>query len=206
MIIDDVKNILEKSWTKDTCTVGLRNEWNSNNPSIGQCAITALIVNDFVGGKIMRCMAYNGSHYYNLINGRIIDLTVNQFNGIIPDYNKSEERSREYLLSNEDTRNRYLLLLKNVRNNFNKYGNKNYYLMDKDGNYYYSKIPGTIGGNSKLKIYGKLDCKSATNWINRGYYTNNRVFFDNEETAIEAGYRPCAKCMKLKYREWKNNN
>ena len=55
----------------------------------------------------------------------------------------------------------------------------------------------------KLKIYGKLDCPSANRWINKGYYVQNRVFFENEDTAIEAGYRPCAVCMKKEYKKWK---
>jgi methylphosphotriester-DNA--protein-cysteine methyltransferase len=31
------------------------------------------------------------------------------------------------------------------------------------------------------------------------------VFFKDEKTAIEAGYRPCAICMPDEYKEWKNN-
>lgn len=206
MIINDIKDIINKSWTKDTCVPFLKDSWNMENPCVGQDAVTALIVNDFCGGKIMRCMAYNGSHYYNLINGEFVDLTVDQYDGIIPDYENSKEKAREYLLSNKDTRNRYLLLLNNVKDNFIKYGKKDYYLTDEDGRIYSSKIPGTIGGNSRLKIYGKLDCSSAISWIKNGYYIDNRVFFDNEETAIKAGYRPCGKCMKIKYKEWKDNN
>jgi hypothetical protein len=33
---------------------------------------------------------------------------------------------------------------------------------------------------------------------------SGRVFFANEATAIAAGYRPCAKCMKDKYLLWKS--
>ena len=69
-----------------------------------------------------------------------------------------------------------------------------------------SKIPGTLGGNKKLKIYGKLDCKSALTWLDKGYYVNNRVFFENEEVAKELGYRPCSVCMKKEYKIWKQNN
>ena len=95
----------------------LRDSWTVDNPSLGQCAITALVINDMFGGKIMRCMASSGSHYYNMIDDNLIDLTVEQFHGEIPLYDEGEERTREYLLGNEDTKNRYLLLLKNIRNN-----------------------------------------------------------------------------------------
>ena len=78
-----------------------------------------------------------------------------------------------------------------------------YKLIDENGKEYLSDIPGTLGGNKKLKIYGRLDCPSANNWIEKGHYIGNRVFFINEETAIKAGYRPCAVCMKKEYEEWK---
>ena len=68
---------------------------------------------------------------------------------------------------------------------------------------YLSNIPGMWGGNKRLKIYGRLDCPSALRWIEQGYYVKNRVFFIDEETAIKAGYRPCAVCMKKEYEEWK---
>lgn len=201
MILNEVRDILEKSWTKETCSLGLKDNWTKDNKALGQCAVTSLIVNDFLGGKIMRCMCETGSHYYNLINGEVVDLTDSQFK-VIPDYELGEERTREYLLSNVDTKTRYLLLLKNVKENFIKYGKREYKLMSINGQYL-SKIPGTLGGNKKLKIYGKLDCKSALNWIQKGKYVNNRVFFESEEKAIEAGYRPCGICMKKEYQKWK---
>ncbi|MDP4128201.1 MAG: Ada metal-binding domain-containing protein, partial [Bacillota bacterium] len=34
----------------------------------------------------------------------------------------------------------------------------------------------------------------------------HRVFFADEETAIAAGYRPCARCMPKEYAEWKQSN
>ena len=52
---------------------------------------------------------------FNIISGKIIDFTVDQFLGEIPNYQISQERTREYLLSNEDTKKRYLLLYKNMK-------------------------------------------------------------------------------------------
>ena len=80
-----------------------------------------------------------------------------------------------------------------------------YKLIDENGQEYLSDIPGTLGGNKRLKIYGLLTCPSANNWIKKGFYISNRVFFLNEEVAIKAGYRPCAICMKEEYRKWKEN-
>ena len=78
-----------------------------------------------------------------------------------------------------------------------------YKLIDENNEEYLSDIPGTLGGNKRLKIYGKLNCPSANRWIEKGYYVKDRVFFLNEEVAIKAGYRPCAICMRKEYEEWK---
>jgi len=203
MKLEELERIIELSWSKDTCVDSLKNYWNVVDNSLGQCAVTSLIVNLYMGGKIMRCISETGSHYYNLINGNVVDLTVSQFK-TLPDYDSSVERSVEYLLSNEDTKRRYLLLLQNVKENFLNFGSKEYKLLDEDGKVYLSKIPGTIGGHKKLKIYGKMDCPSALLYIKKGQYVNNRVFFLDEETAIKNGYRPCAKCLKKEYIIWKN--
>lgn len=56
-----------------------------------------------------------------------------------------------------------------------------------------------LGGNLKLKIYGKLNCKSG-----KRMKKQNRVFFSSEEEAIEHNFRPCGHCMKSKYKTWKN--
>ena len=201
---EEVKSIIKISWTKETAFPGCQEEWSEQNPSLGQCAVTSLIVNDFFGGKIMRCMCNGISHYYNLINGEIVDLTVDQFEGQIPNYIESEERTRDYLLSSGDTKARYYLLLNIVRLNFLRYGTKTYHLRDSNNKEYESEIPGTLGGNKRLKIYGRLDCPSALQHIANGKYVKNRVFFADEPTAIKAGYRPCAKCMQKEYQEWKN--
>ena len=201
-LIDELYKMIELSYDRETCYPGLKEKWNNSNKALGHCAIVALIVNDFLGGKIMRCMCETGSHYYNLINGEIVDFTVSQFKEA-PDYCLSEERTREYLLQNDDTKKRYKIFLEKVKNNFIYYGNKEYSLLTENG-VITSKIPGTIGGNKKLKIYGKLDCYNALNWINKGYYVDNRVFFENIEIAEQLGYRPCAKCLKKEYIKWKN--
>ena len=114
MDINELKQILIKSWSRETCSPGLREKWSEENPSLGQCAITAMIVKDALGGKIMRCMTSTGSHYYNIINDEIVDLTVEQFLGEIPRYEEGSERTMEYLLSNEDTKKRYLMLVNEV--------------------------------------------------------------------------------------------
>ena len=78
-----------------------------------------------------------------------------------------------------------------------------YRLIGADGRPYLSVQPGKLGGNRRLKGYGRLDCSSALRWIAKGYYVRHRVFFADEATAVAAGYRPCAICMPEAYRAWK---
>jgi methylphosphotriester-DNA--protein-cysteine methyltransferase len=52
-------------------------------------------------------------------------------------------------------------------------------------------------------LYGLLDCRAAAQAIARGRYTQHRVFFRDEATAVAAGYRPCAVCLPEKYAVWK---
>ena len=81
---------------------------------------------------------------------------------------------------------------------------KTYKLLGADGNLYESETPGALGGNRKLKIYGRLDCPSALSTIRRfpGSYEKSRVFFADEKTALAAGYRPCGRCLREKYRAY----
>ena len=78
-----------------------------------------------------------------------------------------------------------------------------YTLLDRNGNEYTRDVPGTLGGYRRRRIYGRLDCGSALGAIVSGGYIQHRVFFADEETAIAAGYRPCAKCCPAEYRAWK---
>jgi hypothetical protein len=55
-----------------------------------------------------------------------------------------------------------------------------------------------LAGNSKLKIYGKLNC-----WSGKRMKTENRVFFRSEAEAKETGYRPCGHCMREDFLLWK---
>lgn len=82
---------------------------------------------------------------------------------------------------------------------------KVYHLLDCNGTPYDSLSPGKLGGHKGLKIYGRLDCPSALRYIAKGQYVKYRVFFKDEDTAIAAGYRPCAKCMPKEYKAWKNS-
>jgi methylphosphotriester-DNA--protein-cysteine methyltransferase len=55
-----------------------------------------------------------------------------------------------------------------------------------------------LAGNTQLKIYGTLSCKSG-----KRMKKENRVFFSSEAEAMSYGYRPCGHCLKTEYQTWK---
>lgn len=75
-------------------------------------------------------------------------------------------------------------------------------LIGADGRPYDSSQPGTLGGHRRRRIYGRLDCRCALRAIARGGYVTQRVFFADADTAMAAGYRPCAVCLPDAYAVW----
>jgi methylphosphotriester-DNA--protein-cysteine methyltransferase len=79
-------------------------------------------------------------------------------------------------------------------------------LLGTDGRSYRSPAKGLFGGNARMKIYGRLDCPSALRAIKHGpTYARHRVFFADQESAMAAGFRPCAVCMRDAYNRWKTD-
>lgn len=76
-------------------------------------------------------------------------------------------------------------------------------LMGADGEPFASDRPGTLGGHRRTRIYGRLDCRTARQAIARGGYVTQRVFFADEQSAVAAGYRPCAVCLPEAYARWR---
>jgi methylphosphotriester-DNA--protein-cysteine methyltransferase len=56
-----------------------------------------------------------------------------------------------------------------------------------------------LGGNKRLKIYGRLGCGSG-----KKMKRENRIFFSSEEDAAREGFRPCGHCMKVDYEKWRS--
>ena len=101
------------AWSKDTCYPPLKEKWSEDCPELGQCAVTALVIQDNFGGEL----AFNKelNHYWNVLpNGKEIDLTRAQF----PDVKEvtiTKIAKREDF--GEDVIRRYKLLKKRIREN-----------------------------------------------------------------------------------------
>lgn len=107
------------SWTQATSVSP--EKWSPKVPSTGQCAVTALVLQDFLGGRIMRCdIEGDGSHYWIVMDeGQEIDITADQFGGREVRLG-SATIPREKLLDSPNTTSRYRILLKEVRQNLRK--------------------------------------------------------------------------------------
>lgn len=114
MNIENIQKTLLECYSKDLCYPEVQDNWNDNNKCFGMCAITSLIINDYFGGVICKIHVDGISHYFNLIEDRIIDLTSSQFNCDI-DYKNYQIADREKILT-DDTKHRYNVLKERLVN------------------------------------------------------------------------------------------
>lgn len=111
---------LRKAWCRETAHPSYQSKWSEDNPSCGQCCVTALVIQDLFGGDIYSCKVGKNSHFVNIINERIIDKTSEQFGGtskvkyILGSFRK---RSRKLLLNNKNVKERYELLKSRLEDN-----------------------------------------------------------------------------------------
>ncbi len=102
--------VLEKCWRSETAYPSCQADWVPNDPSYGQCAITATLVHDMFGGTIHKIRVDGGgTHYFNRIDGQYVDLTREQFDlyDLPVVYEPNQEIPREYCGKNKDTYARY---------------------------------------------------------------------------------------------------
>ncbi len=72
--IHSLRTILIKCWKKDT-------SFSHSDGSKGQCYVTALLIKYLYGGEILHGYVNQEHHFWNLINGKEIDLTSDQYGG-----------------------------------------------------------------------------------------------------------------------------
>jgi hypothetical protein len=50
---EDIEAAVRSAWARDTCDPVDAGDWSSANPARGQCATTALTINDLLGGELL---------------------------------------------------------------------------------------------------------------------------------------------------------
>jgi hypothetical protein len=85
MTLEQITAAIRQSWGADTCAPEDLPRWSPENPARGQCGVTALVVNDLLGGALVVGEVYVDGrrvdyHWWNLLDdGTEVDLTREQF-------------------------------------------------------------------------------------------------------------------------------
>jgi hypothetical protein len=83
--LEDLHAAIRASWCLETCDPTDTAEWSPDNPSRGQCAVTALVVHDLFGGELLEAEVHiqdgsqQGFHYWNRLADAEVDFTREQF-------------------------------------------------------------------------------------------------------------------------------
>lgn len=140
MDIKFLESALKKSWSKETCYSPTQKDWSNKNPAFGNCAITALIVQDYFDGELLYCKHYH--HYWNrLPDGQEIDLTRSQFKEAVT-VCADEIKSRVHVLESDSakqaaTLKRYTLLKNQVKTLLNQKMKNRLNCNDENNNWLY---------------------------------------------------------------------
>lgn len=77
-VLERIQTTLEASWSRDTVDPENKNHWSVENKSLGQCAVTALVIHDMFGGRMIYDKA--NFHIWNeFSDGTQHDFTRSQF-------------------------------------------------------------------------------------------------------------------------------
>lgn len=119
--VTDPKSLYEallRCWGADTCAPRMRDKWSEDNPTKGQCSITAFLAQDIFGGKVYGIPLGDGNvHCYNVTDdGCLFDLTSAQFGERAKSlcYENNPEQTREQHFMKQEKRLRYELLKKRL--------------------------------------------------------------------------------------------
>lgn len=115
----ELYDVLLKCWTKDTCAPRMQDRWSAENITLGQCSITAFLVQDIFGGKVYGILRPSGNyHCYNDVNGTIFDLTSEQFGeeARTLSYEDNPEQFREVHFKKKEKYQRYFVLKERAKN------------------------------------------------------------------------------------------
>ena len=104
----DLYDLLSEIWCEYTCAPRLRSGWSKDNPTLGQCSITAFLAQDIFGGRVYGILREGGNyHCYNVVGDCVFDLTSEQFPGERLEYRNQPEQLRYEHFRKEEKRQRY---------------------------------------------------------------------------------------------------
>ena len=120
--IKELYDVLCQLWCRETCAPRMRKDWSEENRTLGQCSITAFLVQDILGGEVYGVDLKDGNfHCFNVVNGCGFDLTSEQFLPEKLSYENALPQSREVHFAKEEKRLRYEYL-KEALSNYRRKG------------------------------------------------------------------------------------
>ena len=112
----DLYDALLNVWCEYTCAPRLRGEWSEENITLGQCSITAFLVQDIFGGEVYGILRPGGNyHCFNIVDGVKFDLTSEQFGDEVLDYDNVTEQFREEHFKKLEKKQRYEYLCRELK-------------------------------------------------------------------------------------------
>ena len=117
--ISNLYNIFLDIWDINTCATRLREQYDSIHKSLGQCSISAFLIQDIFGGDVFGVKLDDGNfHCFNKIGDVIFDLTSEQFTirNIELNYTLEYPQNRENHFKKQEKYERYLLLKQKLFN------------------------------------------------------------------------------------------
>ena len=116
----DLYDVLSKIWSINTCAPRLRPNWSKENMTLGQCSISSFLIQDIFGGEVYGVpLPEGGYHCFNVVDGKMFDLTSEQFGDTKLTYTLDYPQSREAHFKDEEKYSRYLLLKQGLLNLLN---------------------------------------------------------------------------------------
>lgn len=110
-------DLLSDIWCEYSCAPRLRPEWSETNRTLGQCSITAFLVQDIYGGEVYGIpLPGGGYHCYNAVGDVVFDLTSEQFGDKPLAFSCENPQSREAHFADKEKYERYLYLRNQLLN------------------------------------------------------------------------------------------
>ena len=107
----DYYDLLSEIWCAETCAPRMRKDWTPENRTLGQCSITAFLIQDIYGGKVYGVPLGDGNyHCFNAVGDCVFDLTSEQFGDTRLDYDHCPEQDRAVHFAKAEKKERYELL------------------------------------------------------------------------------------------------
>ncbi len=168
----DYYDLLSDVWCAETCAPRMRADWTPANRTLGQCSITAFLMQDLYGGSVLGVPLGDGNfHCFNVVDGCVFDLTSEQFGDVRLNYADCPEQSRAVHFAKEEKRQRYELLKAKLS----------------------AKVRITRNRSDVKAVISKMteQDRDSVKDMMRGFYASPAILSNGSETIFDADINAC---------------